>query len=163
MKWLYYMAGFFFGLGGIYLATKKRTLKTQGSADDIVDFFTKNGFPKHQAIGIAGNIKAESNFNSLAQGDNGTAFGIAQWRFDRLDNLKAFADNSNLDYRDFDTQVQFILYEMRVYEKRALQKLIESPDIATATLNFAKYYERPRADLIPKRVDYSNAIASQLA
>ena len=164
MNVLGFLAGAFVGVGGIYLyVTNKKVSapKTKGSADDVVRYFLDNGFTINQSGGVAGNIQAESNFNSLAKGDAGTAFGIAQWRGDRLQKLIAFAEANNYNYEDFNTQLAFIIYELQNYEKRALQKLLEANTLETATVNFATYYERPQASTIPKRVVYSKEIMKQ--
>ena len=154
-----FITGISIGVGGILLY-KMRTpkLKTKGTADEVVQYFLSKGFSLNQAVGIAGNIKAESNFNSLASGDSGSAFGIAQWRKDRLQNLKRFSKDNNINYKDFNSQLAFIAYELQHHEKLALTKLKQSNTLESATINFAKYYERPQASLIPKRVNYSNLI-----
>ena len=158
-----FLSGAFIGLAGIVLYNKNKTtgIKTKGTADNVVQYFLGKGFNINQAVGIAGNIQAESNFNSLASGDSGSAFGIAQWRHSRLGNLKSFAQTNNRSFKDFNTQLEFILFELQNYERRALQKLKDSGSLENATVNFAKYYERPQASTIPKRVDYSKEIMKQ--
>jgi Phage tail lysozyme len=52
---------------------------------------------------MAGNVKAESNFNPNEVGDHGTSFGLAQWHNDRRGNLKKFAgdrDTHDVKYPD---------------------------------------------------------------
>lgn len=155
-----YIAGAALGVLGIVLFKSKKSNKliTNGQANDVVTYFLDNGFTLNQSIGVAGNIQAESNFNSLASGDSGTAFGIAQWRGSRLENLKKYAADRNQNMNDFNVQLAFILYELKNYEKTALQKLKEADTLEAATFNFAKYYERPQSSTIPKRLDYSKEI-----
>jgi hypothetical protein len=49
------------------------------SAGDAVGFFGNLGWNPAQAAGLAANVRAESGFNPNAVGDNGAAYGIAQW------------------------------------------------------------------------------------
>src|SRR5690606_32270754 len=110
----------------LFKSKKSNKLITNGQANDVVAYFLDNGFTLNQSVGVAGNIQAESNFNSLASGDSGTAFGIAQWRGSRLENLKKYAADRNQNMNDFNVQLAFILYELKNYEKTALQKLKEA-------------------------------------
>lgn len=164
MQLIGYLSGAFIGLAGIYLyKAKKNAPKFKGTPEDVVNFFLNKGFSLNQSVGIAGNLKAESNFNALASGDNGSAFGIAQWRNDRLDNLKSFALDNKKDFQDFNTQLEFIYYELHNFEKTALAKLKASDTLESATLNFAQHYERPKSELIPKRIAYSKEIMNSLS
>ncbi len=74
---------------------------------------TERGYSPHAAEGVADNLFDESQFNTTAVGDNGTAFGIAQWRGPRFQNLKKFAASQGKDWRDFDAQVDFVDHEMK--------------------------------------------------
>lgn len=47
-------------------------------AKSVIDYFVGKGLTREQAAGIAGNIHAESSFNTGAHGDNGASFGLAQ-------------------------------------------------------------------------------------
>ena len=160
-----FISGLAIGIGGlgIYNGLKKKSVMLSGDAEDVVDFFLDNGFTLEQSIGIAGNLQEESQFKTTALGDSGTAFGLAQWRGSRRENLEAFARDKNKDIRDFYLQLEFILHEFQTDEKRAFQKLLASNDLETATLNFAKYYERPQASTYPKRVMYANQIYNNLS
>lgn len=106
------------------------------------------GFNEVQAAGIIGNLISESgiNLNTGAKGDSGTAHGIAQWRFDRWENMKKFARTRNppkSEY-DFETQVEFIKHEMENYPSntgyaRILLNNARTPeDAASAFANFEK-------------------------
>lgn len=137
-------------------------VKKEGTAKDVVDFFTSLGFKKFQAIAIAGNLQEESQFKTEALGDNGTAFGLAQWRGSRLNDLKTFARKNFKSYKDFYIQLAFILHEFNTTEKRAFQKFKEATDLKSATLAFAIYYERPQASTYPKRIAYAEQINQKI-
>lgn len=51
-------------------------------------YFQARGWTKEQAAGLAANIKRESAFRPDAVGDNGKAYGIAQWHPDRQAEFK---------------------------------------------------------------------------
>ena len=83
-------------------------------------FFTDNGYTTSQAAGIVGNLEAESNFNStvVSAVANESSQGIAQWNpakaaGNRLSKLKAYAQNTNRNWRDYDLQLQFVLHELK--------------------------------------------------
>lgn len=83
-------------------------------------FFTDNGYTASQAAGIVGNLEAESNFNStvVSAVANESSQGIAQWNpakaaGNRLSKLKAYAQNTNRNWRDYDLQLQFVLHELK--------------------------------------------------
>ena len=83
----------------------------QGTADRVIDFFTSKGWTKEQAAGFAANISIESNFKTNETGDNGQAYGLAQWHPDRQKDFKIWAKK---DIRDstFEEQLEFIQYEL---------------------------------------------------
>lgn len=103
------------------------------------------GYSPIQTAGIVGNLQQESGqgLDPNASGDNGSAYGIGQWRGDRLDNLKAFAGQQGTDPSDVGTQVKFLDWELKNKEPTAygaLQKAQTPEDAATAFIHF----ERPQ-------------------
>lgn len=108
------------------------------------DFLMKDlGITKEQSSGIVGNLMHESGLNPEASGDHGTARGIAQWRGDRLAKLKAYADKIGKSWTDFNTQLQFISYELKTTESAVLSKIKSSSSIQQAADVVGMYYERP--------------------
>jgi hypothetical protein len=158
MKKLAYFAGTVLGIGAILLLKKKYALKTSGTANEVINYFTKKGLSKEQATGIAGNLRAESNFKTDAVGDNGKAYGLAQWRDSRLVDLQNYAQNHKKDIRDFYTQLRFLWYELNGKEKQAFAQLKAARTVQDAALAFAKYYERPLASTYDIRINYANQI-----
>lgn len=113
---------------------------------------------KEIAAGFVGNLMVESgNFsesvvNGTRRGDGGTAYGIAQWRFDRADGLETFARGQpNVEYYaaqggrrmpDLDTQIRYVWHELQTTEKGAYQKIIQATDAKDAARRIDKFYER---------------------
>ncbi|MCR4908968.1 MAG: hypothetical protein K5985_09050, partial [Lachnospiraceae bacterium] len=62
--------------------------------------------------GVLANIRAESNFNPAALGDNGTSFGICQWHATRYTALIDYCEKKGLDYKTLDGQLSYLNYEL---------------------------------------------------
>lgn len=116
----------------------------------------EKGYSQHAAEGIAENLHHESGFNTKAVGDNGTAFGLAQWRGPRFANLKKFAAAQGKDWQDFDTQVDFVDHEMKNGLDEgagiAYAKLQRAQDRDEAYNAFVTHYERPSRASLQKRL-----------
>ena len=111
----------------------------------IVNYFQNKGLTKEQASGIAGNLFKESSFKTNAIGDTHlptSSEGIAQWREGRLNNLKNFAKNKNVDYKDLNTQLDYLWDELNSSEKTALTSLKQSNTVEESARNFANKFER---------------------
>ena len=111
-----------------------------GRAQAAMAFLTKQGWTPAQAAGIVGNLQAESgsSLKTDAVGDNGTAFGIAQWRLDRREALNNFARQNGKDPADFMTQLAFLNNELNGSEKFAGDAIraADTPDkAAVATIH----------------------------
>jgi hypothetical protein len=72
----------------------------------------RHGLSPIAAAAVAGHAVQESGVQSSgAVGDKGTAFGVFQWRGDRLVNLKQFAGQQGKDWKDLATQLDFAAWE----------------------------------------------------
>jgi Phage tail lysozyme len=103
------------------------------------------GLEKHQAAGVVGNLVNESGEDLPAwgpSGDNGTAWGTAQWRGDRLEALKAHAQANGTDYRTPEAQQAFMRHEFDTTENPAYQAILaaKTPEDAATAMNTR--YER---------------------
>jgi Phage tail lysozyme len=121
------------------------------------------GLATHQAAGLVGNLVNESgqDLNPWGPtGDNGTAWGTAQWRGPRLDGLRAFATGNGLDYRSMEAQQQWMRKEFDGPEKRAWEALqaAKTPEEAASAVN--KFYERS-ANNSGKREQSARALMEQ--
>lgn len=121
------------------------------------------GCTKAGACGALGNIKQESGFNPSAQNPNSTAYGLIQWTRSsgRRANLEAWCAQNGKDYRTFDGQLGFFLYELQGYST-VWNKLTTSNDVIECADIFARRYEGCTADLY-KRKTYANAFMLQMA
>lgn len=108
-----------------------------------MEYFQSTGKTKEQAAGIVGNLDHESGFNTSASGDNGTAFGIAQWRGERLTALKEYAASQGKPITDLQTQLQFVDKELNSTEGKAHEKLLAAKSTDEAAKAFIDY-ERPQ-------------------
>jgi len=123
---------------------------TGNAGFDAVSFFQRLGWSHEQAAGIVANLQRESTvgLNHRAEGDNGRAYGVAQWHPDRQANFKAWAGK---DIRDSSLmeQLQFVNYELtQGAEQRAGRLLRAAQNAQQAGEIVSRYYERPaQADL----------------
>ncbi len=116
----------------------------QSSLADPMKFFMGMGWTKEQAAGIVANLQRESSMNPKAVGDNGQAYGIAQWHPDRQ---REFFKTFGKDIRQSTMQEQlaFVQYELtQGAEKRAGNMLRAATNAKQAGEIVSKYYERPR-------------------
>lgn len=126
-------------------ATAGQPNGTGNAGFDAVSFFQRLGWSHDQAAGIVANLQRESTagLNHRAVGDNGQAYGVAQWHPDRQANFKAW---SGKDIRDSSLmeQLQFVNYELtQGAEQRAGQLLRAAQNAQQAGEIVSRYYERP--------------------
>lgn len=117
-----------------------------GSTDvqaQVWSFFKAKGLAPHHIAAIMGNIQGESAFNPLAVGDNGEAFGLAQWN-DRKGRLFDFIGGQQ-NLGDVNKQLEFMWHEFMTSEAGAFRKLTDATDLPGATDAFMRGYERPAA------------------
>lgn len=113
--------------------------------DDIVSFFTGKGLSRSQAQGIAGNLYGESKFDIGAIGDNGSAYGLAQWHPDRQSKFRQIFGKSIIGSSLTD-QLEFIWWELNNTEASAGIALKNTSTVDQATRVFMQMYERPAND-----------------
>jgi|GEM_PF-2973312 len=119
-----------------------------GNEEDMISWYMANGWNRAQAVGIVANLKAESALNPRAVGDNGQAYGLAQWHPDRQRNFQRWAGKS-IRESSLEEQMAFVNHEMRFgQEKAAGRALMEAKTAEQAASVVARRYERPaNADL----------------
>lgn len=114
------------------------------NADYAFKWLVDRGYAPHQAAAIVGNLTQESNVRpDGVVGDNGTAFGIAQWRGPRFAGLQQFAQQNGTDWRNLDTQLGYLDHELKTTERGAGDALRSAPDVRSATRAVIGY-ERPQ-------------------
>ncbi len=142
-----------------------------GPENDI-DAFMRMGWTKDQAAGLVASINRESSGRENAIGDNGSAYGLAQWHSDRQ---AAFAAWAGHDIRQSTRaeQLAFIDHELRHGgEQAAGRALSQTTDARQAGTVVSSLYERPadkageastRGELAQKLSANQAARASQVA
>lgn len=89
-------------------------------SQEIFKMLKADGWSDEQSAALVGHMIKESSLNPSAYNAGEGAFGLLQWRKNRLANLKKFAASKGLDYRSIEAQSQFIRHEMAndPYERR---------------------------------------------
>jgi hypothetical protein len=140
------------------------TIGGNGDPIEALVFFIDKGWTSAQAAGIVGNLQAESgpNLKINAVGDNGKAYGIAQWHPPRQ---RDFARIFKKDIRQssFQEQLEFIDWELKNTEKRAgnFLRQAKTPEVAAAMVDM--YYERSSGAHRQKRINYAQSLTTNYA
>ncbi|MBO9647357.1 MAG: phage tail tape measure protein [Variovorax sp.] len=135
-----------------------------GSSRGVVDFFKSKGWTESQALGIAANLKKESGFNTDAVGDNGKAYGVAQWHGDRQAAFQRWA-GKNIRQASLEEQLGFVNYELtQGNERKAGDALRGATNERDAASIISRQYERPaNADgEAAGRADMASSMKQQL-
>jgi hypothetical protein len=130
-------------------------------------FISQNISPIHAAA-LVGNLQAESgaNIDPSAVGDNGNAWGIAQWWPDRRQNWEKWKrskwrkDGTN---PGFEGQLEFIIWELNRTESRARKQIMKTKSVADAAFAVDKFYERSSGAHTQRRIDNALAIYEKFA
>ena len=133
-----------------------------GSAQRVVDFFTSRGWTREQALGIAGNISAESGFKTNAVNPTSGMQGIVQWDGHRRGNFaKKFG--KSVKESSFDEQLEFIQYELTSGEETNAGRLLKQTKTPEeAAYIFEKAYERSGGQILSKRIRDAKSFAAQI-
>jgi hypothetical protein len=86
-----------------------------GNPKVAMNFFIERGYTPEQAAGIVGNLQAESgaNLKTNSKGDNGAAYGIAQWQGIRQTNFGTrFKKGKSIRDSTFMEQLEYIDWEL---------------------------------------------------
>lgn len=150
------------GIQSSYQAGKDLLVGNKGSAKLMMKILMERGWSKAQAAGLAANVAAESGFKIDALGDNGKAYGIAQWHPDRQLNFKRVIGKDIRDSR-FEEQVAFLHWELtnsgngNGQNKKAGDLLRTIDDPAKAAAIVEQKFERSslglRGGVQPERVN----------
>lgn len=135
----------------------------KGNASYIWSFLSSRGWTKNAVAGMLGNMETESTINpaiwqNLDSGNTSLGFGLVQWT--PATKLISWAEGEGLDYRDIDTQLERILWELENGEQyyatdayplsfREFSKSSQSPEYLAQAFLFN--YERPADQTQPAR------------
>ncbi|MFJ4349469.1 phage tail tip lysozyme [Pseudomonas sp. NPDC089428] len=123
----------------------------------ILQFFQGLGWTREQSAGIVANLSVESGFDPAAVGDNGKAYGIAQWHPDRQANFKAWA-GKDIRQSTLEDQLNFIQYELTEGAEVAAGKLLRAANSSSdAGSIVSRYYERPGSGNTPAEREAARA------
>ncbi|MFY2034880.1 phage tail tip lysozyme [Achromobacter xylosoxidans] len=131
-------------------------------AKDAIEKFEKMGWSRSQAIGIVNNLQAESGgkLDHRAVGDSGTAFGVAQWRNERVEMFKRVMGVDIMNATR-DQQYAFVDWELRNTHKAAGDRLRNASSVEQASRIVTTDFEIPAKKEI--RADERAAVATELA
>lgn len=149
-------AGLIAALGGA--TTRAGEFRNDGAttpqARQAVTFFRSNGMSDIATAALVGVLIHESGSESLnpnarnpgdgSAGDD--SIGIGQWNGARAAALKAFAASRGKQWNDLETQLAFVLHEMKTggpQEREAYRRLQAARTVEDA-VEAMSYYERPR-------------------
>lgn len=135
------------------------------SGKDVYNGLVERGMSPVLAAGFAGNFHGESGFNTGAWGDNGTSYGMGQWRGDRLTALRQLAAQQGKDPSDMGVQLDHVMAELNGPEAKALRLASAAGTPEQAAALIAQHYERPAAWALqqstPKRAAFARGVFDQ--
>lgn len=140
------------GYRSAYKQFKAAPLQSQ-NMNGAYSYYVGLGVKPIIAAAIMGNLGVESGdlsadvIEGRRAGDKGTAFGAAQWRFERKAALKTFAEGKGRPWTDLKVQLDFVLHEMQSGQDegaaRAWRLMQDATTVEEATEIFMNHYERP--------------------
>lgn len=128
------------------------------------------GYDDEHVAAVMGNIHWESGgFSSMTVESNGVGIGLIQWSFGRRTSLEAYAASKGLDWKDEDTQVEFLIAEMTQgggangyanyqfcsYNGYTPNDWYNATTIEDATIAFCWTFERPGIPHISDRIKWA--------
>ena len=158
---------------------------------DIYDYLIKAGLTHEGALGLMGNLMAESGCESCRlQGDfelsrsrskayaekvdsgemsvhifsrDSQGFGLAQWTYwSRKEALFYYIKGRGLSIGDETAQLGFMLKEMREQYFSLLQFLCKTNELYTACKRVCEEYERPAVNNVQARYAMAQSIEAEL-
>lgn len=121
------------------------------------------GYEPHHAAALTGNMMQESGvgLNTGAIGDNGNAFGMAQWNGPRRRQYLAFARKRGKRPDDLDTQIEFLDWELKNSERSAAAKILNAPDARSAAQIASNEFWRPGEPHLSRRMAFADTLMQQ--
>lgn len=133
-----------YGYSADFMNSKPGSTGDMSSRNKSLAYFQAQGWTAAQSAGIVANLQSESNFNHKAVGDNGQAYGIAQWHPDRQAAFKAWA-GKDIRMSSLEDQLAFVHWELtQGNERDAGNRLRQTTSARDAGRAVSQYYERPK-------------------
>jgi hypothetical protein len=120
----------------------------QSNAEIVHNFFLSSQFSHEHCCAIVGGLTERSGVRIDAQQITSlNEYGIARWKSiettgNRFQLLKQFAGQRRQDWRTLNTQLMFVLYELRTYSYFGLNQFLKATNIEKMTDIFARKYLR---------------------
>lgn len=134
--------------------------KELARATHAYTFFRAQKWSRPQALGIVGNLQAESGVDpNRAQSGGGPGYGIAQWERPRQADFKAWAGH-DIRLSTMDEQLAFVQHELETTQRGAATALRASSTPQAAAAAFCETFERPAdtAGQMAHRADVAAAL-----
>lgn len=134
------------------------------TALNAAEYLIGRGMDPILAVGAVGNLLQESSLlpehGEAKDGDGGASGGYGQWNGSRFDDLKAYADENERDWKDLDTQLDFLLWETENTEAANYQRIVDAnpqtPEDAAEL--WSENFWRPGDPEVQNRRDYAKDI-----
>lgn len=120
-------------------------------ADILLDGLERRGFSLPAAVGLLSNAERESSLDPEAEGDNGTSYGLFQWRGPRKAALFSYAQQSGRRASDPELQLDFLDHELRI-DYPTLKADLNGLPAGPGSALFTHTFERP-ADATTKAAE----------
>jgi len=131
------------------------------SPDAVVAGLVQRGVPQHVAEGVVMNFQDESGLDTSIPGDNGNAYGLAQWNGPRRVRLHDYARSRGTSADDLDTQLDYFMRENVGPEAAAWKQVMAAPDRNSAAVAFVNHWERPATKhAVARTAKYSGSRAA---
>lgn len=135
------------------------------NAEKIYNFLISKGLTPIQAVGIMGNLQAESGFDpGITERGNGIGFGIAQWSFGRRTALEEAARTQGVDVADLGFQLEYLYNESNARQSldypgtSEWEGLKRQTTVTGAVFYWERNFERPKFPGQVVRVQFANAL-----
>lgn len=141
--------------------TQGTTARGGGNRAKVWNMLVDKGFTNQAAAGIIGNLMQESGVDPKSnQGGGGPGRGIMQWTVnERWASLQTWAKKRGMNSRDLDTQVGFMIKEMKDYG--VYNKIRRMDDYKEATKYFEDTMERAGIPNMENRYKYAREALKQ--
>jgi hypothetical protein len=118
----------------------------QFTKEELIQHFMDKGYSKAGAIGIVANLQAENGLKTTGAPASQGEEGLAQWKGQRLANLKAYAASHNLDWHSKDAQLGYLDEELVNDYPDVAAKMKTATDPEQAAQDFCAGFEMPTMD-----------------
>lgn len=133
------------GTGSDSNSTNSAPLVGRGNSEKIWNYFKKQGFSDAGTAGIMANLYHESGYKAeQRQLGGGPGRGLAQWEGPRFTALQNFARERSKPWTDMQTQLDFIMHEMKTNHNASFIEHFKSSTRAyDSASKFENEFERP--------------------